>query len=683
MLERLERLEAVLLPLTERLEAVSKTIMPKQNGIVEALDSFMESTGKQQEQKPVMNFMSSSNTGMMGNEMISERMLMMSDPINQLYIADNSLYASQPFLSTNLYTLNNPYINQQLQSASIFEASNLLDMHGHLVMLGLAYNIAVPLSTAQLKHLFSADHSLLNIPNPIQDALAAMGAMYSSHPDLCMTMLPPAMLDRSLTQTNRIYVARKYLLRARKAVDPEAFDPATLDQQDSFLVQTSGEPMSECDTIRVMLILATVYYGLGDGGDSMKLISDAYKLAQKAKVYESSLAVAAAPLDAASVDSLVSILPKFRPDPHMERTEMFDRQALWAACLVVDTYSAMASGFHFGIDETDYAKLVSVLDSNDPYLIERAKDMASRGRIYAANLGEDTIWQNCSLAVMLDDVSEISRLTMLASSGATEYGCQVRLMVLQRQVMRYARSKEIASFGAQKSDPLARVPQYLHFAFSNTNSSLNTAQLHESLLEWLDHFPVVSRPFMSLETFADQQEGNAGGHWRFNILVIQSIFTFLSAFSYLHLPLANPDTGLYALASTKGRISVKRHSSRAVLLACFKALTFMIRILYTPTTTADSPFKQAIYDEERLQFCMSQEPSTEIPSPALCWTIQSLTIFIISSSCLTAFKDQPQYDSIVRSTKTLIIPCLERTSRLWPMSFLYSSKLHAMVQSSH
>ncbi|KAH6562693.1 hypothetical protein BASA50_003008 [Batrachochytrium salamandrivorans] len=654
------------------------------------------------------------------------------------YIDNPNFYSSMsypsildPFPCVFNGTLGHPLSlgNVSFLGYSAQQQNALASLESHLLMLGLNYNLVVPLSKAQSSSLFSAQNSTKILPNALRDALIATGVFFSSHVDLFSPLLgqPPVLNRDSCSKSEaRISIARIYIQRSRTALNA-AITPAGSTHLDGVdptvnpksVNGTPIEPLDECDAVRTMLILATISFGLGDGGDSMQLVADAYRLAQKAKMYEASLVRAEGsqykqPL---TVDSLVISVPRMvMANPKnlkLTPLEKFDRRVLWGSCLILDTYCAMASGYQSGIDDGDYPGLVAAFEYTDllPHL--KFQDPSSHKHPPQPPLAEHTIWENTPLAVMFDNVSEMSRTSMLINAVTGEFESLIHLTFIMRRIMRYVRS-HMASPSVEFCPPnLDQNPEKMQNTSNIPQLSIgSTASLHNSLLEWYDGFPERFRAFPSLESFArgvHSAELDQYRDWTYNIYIVECILTFLSAFSYLHLPLlTGPDAHvkLYRLrlsgkahtsASTSQNYISKESpaddlqslwSSQQVLLACFRALTYMIRRLYTPTTPSQSPFRSQDYDLDRLQYCQQQLLPSDIPSPALCWTIHSLNIYIISSAGLMAGRSHintndgnaSHLESVVRLVNTLVLPSLERISKVWPMAQLYQYKLGTLLK---
>ncbi|KAI8923460.1 hypothetical protein BC831DRAFT_470991 [Entophlyctis helioformis] len=691
--------------------------------------------------------------------------------------------------------------NLALFESSMMQQNSLQAVEDHLLMLGLTYNQVVPLATQHSLDLLSPpQRSLASIPRALQDALIAMGVFFSTHTDLFSSMLDQQGLSSAPSVSSpssppgsanaaRIRIARIYILRARKALNAHVAPPGSthLTSSSDAADGLADEPLDDCDAVRIMLLLATICYGLGDGGDSMQLIADAYRLAQKSRIYESSLPPTKASLQPPlTVDALVVSVPRMigkKPTPRkLTPTEKFDRRVLWGSCLIVDTYCAMASGYQLGIDEGDYPHLVAGYNFSD--LLPHISRLSSQQRLSASDLAEHTLWENSPLAVMFDDVSEMSLTSMASNLFTGEFESEVQLTVIMRRILRYVRSREASLSVAFSSSHFDRFPENLRAIYSTMQQSDDTASLHDSLLAWYSHYPARYCAFPSLEVFAigvHQSSLDKFRDWAYNLYVVESILTFLSAFSYLHLPLiSSPDADRkmyrlscppHASASASGTpgddhqlhgdgtagsanvstasghggkraqgqfrangdapisantpIGGEEHlwSSRQVLLACFRALTYMIQRLYTPTTPLQSPFQAGVYEGERLAFCQRQPLSIDTPSPALCWTIHSVNVYIVSSAALMAVRSnssssnsgpgsgggsggisanagigiQPaptgtgrvsdeeqlqssQYEAVTRLIKTLVLPSLERIGKVWPMAQLYQFKLATLLK---
>eukprot|EP00842_Homolaphlyctis_polyrhiza_P003052 jgi/Hompol1/3748/HPOL_003343-RA len=584
---------------------------------------------------------------------------------------------------------------QSLSNLPLFDSSPARqhaqqNLEAHLVMMGITYNQVIPLSTRHALDILPPNRRVSSLPQALHDALVAYGAFFSGHPDLFTPLLDKTLtvLPQTHAEKNeaRIRIARMYIMRARKALNASVVPAGSThvnevnpDSQQTNEDGTPIETLDECDAVRVMLILATIYFGLGDGGDSMQLVADAYRLAQKAKIYESSL-LANPPSQAPplTVDTLVISVPRVIPGkPITEKLsidEKFDRRVLWGSCLILDTYCAMASGYQSGIDEGDYPDLVATYSFADLLNRINVSSSSSSGRVMVPTLGKNTLWESTPFSVMFDDVAESSFSTLVVSPTTGEFESQLHLTFIMRRVLRYTRSHPAplgAPLGSKTS--LSRFPEDL---------------------PWYANVPSRFRAFSSLEALSENGPSEPSleyNQWPFNSYIVESILTFLSAFSYLHLPLiSSPDasTRKYRLSHDADKTSGAHWTSRQVLLVCFRALSQMIERLYTPTVPLQSPFKPYTYDEEQLRVCQSQSLPSETPSPSLCWTVHSLNIYIISSAGLLAMRapdpgcahSNDEFEFIVGRLNSFVLPSLERIGKVWPMAQLYQYKLVMLLK---
>jgi hypothetical protein len=350
-------------------------------------------------------------------------------------------------------------------------------------------------------------------------------------------------------------------------------------------------------------------------------------------------------------------------------SEEQERFLLWASCLVFDTYCSMESGQDFALNEQLYPDFCA---GWRPRSFD--KQIQPPGRI--PTKGQHTLWENGPYAAMFDRVSDLCTYDLYPHSTSSTFNYVVWICVILRRILRVVRSRAplVTSDGDDLwwKETLFIHPCSIKNAFMPINREIVPETLHDSLILWYSNLPDRARAFSSLEVFANPHANPDTDDlfWSYAAPAVEGTFLFLSAFCYLHMgSLDHPETSsLYRLSAPRyGDFSslsqcIERYSSRQVLLACLRALGFMLR-----------------------RFLAHEQPllPSEIPSPVQYWAIQPLELFIIASSGLLStrvlpFREQ-EFVEALAIVNTTVLPTLHRYCKVWPMALHYKSKLETLL----
>jgi hypothetical protein len=371
-----------------------------------------------------------------------------------------------------------------------------------------------------------------------------------------------------------------------------------------------------------------------------------------------------------SVDSLVFRttvdLPSMVPHNAAEEQERF---LLWASCLVFDTYCSMESGHGFALNEQLYPDFCA---GWRPRSFDKQIQPPGRNPTKAMN----TIWENGPYAQMFDRVSDFCTYDLYPHATSSTFNYVVWICVILRRILRVVRSRTplVSSEGDDIwwKETLFVHPCSIKHAFMPIDRATTPETLHDSLILWYANLPDRARAFSSLEVFGTPHANPESDdlYWSYAAPAIEGTLLFLSSFCYLHMgSLDHPESSnLFRLSSTRyGDFSslsqtMERYSSRQVLLACLRALGFMLRRL--------------LAHEQPLL------PS-DIPSPVQYWAIQPLELFIIASAGLLAtrvspFKEQ-EYNEALGIVNLFVLPTLQKYCKVWPMGIHYKTKLETLL----
>jgi hypothetical protein len=337
-----------------------------------------------------------------------------------------------------------------------------------------------------------------------------------------------------------------------------------------------------------------------------------------------------------------------------------ERFSLWEECLFIDTFTSMASGKPFELDETEYP-----LEFRHPALsftlnVSQFHVPLNYSRLCVPGLARNTLWSETVLANSFDDIREMTALAALHySSGLVPY--RLGLLRVIRRVMRFSREKARGS---------------IH-RFPNDSVPL----LHTVMLMHFENLPPMFLPFPSLALFAPFHDSSSimiNNAWRSFVSFNNDLLLFFASFSYLHLPL------LSTIPKQKYPLSTQNtkdgYSSAEVLLCILKAVSFIIQALYTPIIGPEIQTPLAII-VEHLSNCSLPET---VPAPGLCTMESTVSVYIIASSALIGAKrtNRPDLISKVETLiHTCILPALQRIGHARPMANEYYMKLLALIQS--
>lgn len=382
-----------------------------------------------------------------------------------------------------------------------------------------------------------------------------------------------------------------------------------------------------------------------------------------------------------SVDSLIFRVPTDSyVSPPQSVEEEQERFHLWASCLVFDTYCSMESGNEFALDERLYPEFVA---GWRPKELTEAANPPSGPKTRAA----DTVWQDGPYADMFDIVAGVCLTDLYPHSTSSTFNYIVWICVILRRIMRVARSRIPVHHLNEEwwKETLDSFPDGVGQSFMQLPRNADYATLHNSLIVWFSNLPDDARAFSSLEIFADRFPDDSAGYdfykWSFAAPALEGTLLFLSSFAYLHvgsLDSSSSHDALYPLFAPRYTVmknlksaSTTLYSSRTVLLACLRAVCFLLKRLMDRERAASANSNR------------SADSSSSIPSPVQYWSIQPLELFVIASTGLLATRVAPvnknYYDEALDLVVKFIIPTLDRFCRIWPIGTHYKSKLQSLI----
>jgi hypothetical protein len=344
--------------------------------------------------------------------------------------------------------------------------------------------------------------------------------------------------------------------------------------------------------------------------------------------------------------------------PMLSDADVKERFSLWEECLSIDTFTSMASGRNFELDETEYPHEFhhSALEfTSNSFQFQLPLNYS---RLCVPRLARNSVWCETLMATSFDDIREMTALAALHySSGLVPY--RLGLLRVIRRIMRFSRENARGST----------------HRFPNDTSQI----LHSALIMQYEGLPTMFLPFSSLGLFAPFVENGPimiNNAWRSFVSFNHDLLLFFAAFAYLHLPLVLTNPRQKYPLSTKN--SQDEHTSAEVLVTILKALCFVIRALYTPIIGPEIQTPAPSIVEH-----LSNGPLSDmIPAPGLCTMQSTVSVYMISSAALVGVRstNQKELKSMAEQmVRTCVLPALQRIAHTRPMANEYYMKLLALL----
>ena len=334
--------------------------------------------------------------------------------------------------------------------------------------------------------------------------------------------------------------------------------------------------------------------------------------------------------------------------------EIKERFHLWHECLAVDTFTSMATGKAFRLDETLYPMEFSHSALRFMYQDMIFQVPVDYARLCLPLLARNTMWEASEMSSTFDDLREMSCLAALHfSNGLLRY--RVQLLRSVRRSIRFARENVIGAEHRFVGDSILLI--------------------HNSLITQFESVPLLFLPFSSLLLFRPYADNS--------MLVINNVCRSFSAFShdllllfagftYIHLPNVGQITQLFPLSSKSKTV----FSSAEILLAILKAVAFIVRSLYTPIIGPEL-HRQSPIIIENISNSMN---GSIIPAPGLATIESALALYIISScGALTAKRNTALAEEIYQLLHKCYIPALQKIGNVKPAAKEYVQKLKNLI----
>ncbi|KAJ1551882.1 hypothetical protein HK405_013570, partial [Cladochytrium tenue] len=327
------------------------------------------------------------------------------------------------------------------------------------------------------------------LPGFLADAMCAMGALFSTHPELgavagrAQDAARPGWAhffvpDRFAWSAQSLAACR-FAERARRAV-PEFSDP--------------GTEFEGLACVQALQLLACFYYGFGNGKDSLCLTTafekaQAYRIALMAKLNREHPDISANPL------SLLTV-----PKRRFTLEELRLRDRIWGFFMVLDTFSSIMSGLPLMVDEATCAHI----------LTERPSSPTVES--------DDDRWRRFSESV----ASILPESTLRLPEHGPQSGDWISLnqiLFLLRRILRLnatRRAQRISAAAGGSSgggggghgedvQQAARLSLLRSVLPQQDDDAGDAAALHEAVLRWHALLPARLRAFAALDCFVPRE----------------------------------------------------------------------------------------------------------------------------------------------------------------------------------
>ncbi|KAI8893247.1 hypothetical protein BC833DRAFT_609063 [Globomyces pollinis-pini] len=391
-----------------------------------------------------------------------------------------------------------------------------------------------------------------------------------------------------------------------------------------------------CDDIRALFISAMSFSLIGDYQKSFELNAEAYHV----------------------LNSFGLLNPDIFQSNEKNYTsiELSEILCLWYLLLIADTNGGMDTNT-FYLDELPFFKAIQ--NFNQPKLNLKPKSL---NRIFVPDFARFTLWDQTEWSMIFDDIKEIS---VYHPHYVQTLGYDINHWFHSTFLLR-----RIIKFSNQN-----------RFDIQKTNS--NRLKLHLSILTLISTYPVEMAFFSSLSIFTFDGWNSTlplSSRITHNNETVRFTFINLYTMTYLHLSCiqSNDDTK-YPLHLG----SIDLYSSKQILLFIMKAICYVINQLSIKRTINDSIFGNYDYHPKILKDCMKNEGGYWLCPPQLATMDIAYLLYHVTCTCLIAiqlppYNQQLQFQ-VIQLAKSIVYPCLEKISLLWPNVSIFVNRLKKLL----
>ncbi|KAJ3259386.1 hypothetical protein HK103_002289 [Boothiomyces macroporosus] len=444
----------------------------------------------------------------------------------------------------------------------------------------------------------------MDLSENLKKILMFQAVFYSKHPNLIPGIPNPTFEDRKM-------LARQF-----------DYDFESRGSKNEIMTT-----MQVIDDIRAILLHAVNMFSIQEKNEGMKAMTIAFSLLKSNKILDASIFQNQFQSNIMTIDNITS----YRAPPSvlvMSENERIQRVSLLALFLNLDTFSSIATGQGFLLDESLFPETPIYNGKFTPY----NKFRKNKSDFAMNSIWENTVYDNVFNQMKID---AITKLEIAQESFFTSI-TQIRFIKLMRDIIRFSRSTKFNSV---------------------QENSEKGVQLHECILRHLLTItpPVELDSYMYFGSYPQRYYPNP--HFS----------PCLALFTLLHFSIAqfNP---LLLFSTQLGQPCV--YTSKDIIFACLNGQKHVIDMAHFPNIL---PTPAAV----------GFELNNEIPSPLFCSSTVCNLTFTISSIALSVFQMDPgdiqRLTQVVSVINSSIYPAMKRIGMIWPMASDLSQKLEGLI----
>ncbi|TPX67358.1 hypothetical protein SpCBS45565_g03831 [Spizellomyces sp. 'palustris'] len=388
--------------------------------------------------------------------------------------------------------------------------------------------------------------------------------------------------------------------------------------------------------------------------------------------------------------------------------EVTERRRTWAYTFAVDTFSALVSGLHPGIEEGDYAHvLIEAANHADDHedLIGRLKcnrrgptvsDSSGRllGRGGRPLTGE---WKRVLVGQPEQTIHDFRPEAWSVDPDSLDHICShnkpwvLQIAYVIRRVLRYLTSTPLQTTGGG-----CTTRPHASLILSVLPPPTDPIHLHHTMISWWASTPADERAYRHLGDFVNSGMQPAlpsvAQLWSLSHTVFNLLFP--CAISMLHhrnVRVGNvPRDVLFAPSILP---DAPRCTSANICVLALRAQAFVVRSVYAAQGFTSLPFAPTTGGPP-LEASVSEVPSktpfsATHPAAPRCFLQSPMTIFALFATCLTfvskvipalqSTNDHATIEEGLGEIERLFLPTMDNCSRVWKITGMYAAKLREAV----
>ncbi|KND04558.1 uncharacterized protein SPPG_08827 [Spizellomyces punctatus DAOM BR117] len=388
--------------------------------------------------------------------------------------------------------------------------------------------------------------------------------------------------------------------------------------------------------------------------------------------------------------------------------EVTERRRTWAYTFAVDTFSALVSGLHPGIEEGDYAHvLIEAANHADDHedLIGRLKcnrlgptviDSSGRrlGRGGRPLTGE---WKRVLAGHPMQTIHDFRPEAWSVDAESLDHICShnkpwvLQIAYVIRRVLRCLTSTPLPSTGGG-----CTTRPHASIILSVLPPPTDPVHLHYTMISWWASTPEDERAYRHLGDFLNSGMQPAlpsvAQLWSLSHTVFNLLFP--CAISMLHhrnVRAGNaPRDAVFAPSILP---DAPRCTSANICVLALRAQAFVVRSVYAAQGFTSLPFAPTTAGAP-LEASASEVPSKTPFSPShpaapTCFLQSPMTVFALFATCLTfvskvipvlqSTNDLATIEEGLGEIERLFLPTMDNCSRVWKITGMYAAKLREAV----